>query len=998
MRAAAGPAACCAALLATLIALALPPGSSGRTELARIPSDLEALASGRARLDPRIAARVAGHRPGEIPYFVVLRQPRTAAHRRLLETAGARILREYRTTDAFAVASSAAVLRRVAALPPVAALAPIELVRSLAQREVDQRRATTADVGAPTLWDEGITGRGVRIAVLDTGVDASHPDLDDLDFRRWSSLPGPRKLVDARSFVGGGCAPLAGASDGHGHGTHVAAIATGTGEGSPLASDDGRYLGIAPDAELAVGKVLSDAGLGINSDLLAAMEWAAMPAGSSPCAIGADVVNMSLGSESRPGRLNSGADVDLVSITLNRLAVRYGTLFVVAAGNSGPFLGSVLEAPGSAAQALSVAASAKNWDVNHDDTLSGDTCAGYRHPSSPANDCSTGPGTQPPSLAAFSSRGPTGDLWLKPDLSAPGYNIVSAQAATGVALAQNDLNRNTRGDPLYATASGTSMAAPVASGAAALLLQAYRERHGASPSGASGRDGVRAPAYALLRAALMNTAAAGQEEARWILTTDLATRLDCPPLPDPLLLSFCRVGTEIAGLFGSLTLYDVRNGVADPYPGPLGEGAGKLSLQPALAALRDGLVAYSAAAGADDTAGTGPRDLQGSWQVGAIRAGTSRSQRFVLHAAPGVEATVEFAFEPGAPSDGSQAIPTSGNGAWSLELPGPTRVRGDRVVTLRIGVPRDAQAGTYSGAVVIRVSNGQVLRLPVLASVALHDPDPAAAGEPGPQARIVSGRDVYAKADTSWPSVAGSAGSGSGADWLVYPVELGRRLAEARFSVYDSDRGDETYDLYLYDSRHDLVASTHPFLAPGVTDPVANGARPASTPTSPQALTIARPAAGRYYVVVSRARVGGTSSGDFGSFVLGLDEVRIPRQSRGTGLELEQSGPESAEPGETVSFELSYVNTAPVAVPAVVVDVLPAELELVSTSGGGTYDSLSRTVTWLLGPLPAGTRGTLVVTARLAESTPVGATVVNSARAGVTAPLDEWPLLVAAPA
>ncbi len=982
----------CAALLATL--LALPPGSSGHRERVRLPDELEALASGRARLDPRIAARVAGYRPGEIPYFVVLREPKAAVHHRMLEAAGARVLREYRMTDVFAVASSGAALRRVAALPPVAALVPVELVRSLAQGEVDQTRATTADVGAPALWDQGIAGRGVRIAVLDTGIDPGHPDLDDLDFRDWSSLPGPRKLVDARSFVGGGCVPLAGASDGHGHGTHVAGIATGTGEGSPLASDDGRYLGIAPDAELAVGKVLSDAGAGINSDLLAAMEWAAMPAGSSPCAIGADVVNMSLGSESRPARLNSGADIDLVSMTLNRLAVRYGTMFVVAAGNSGPFLGSVLEAPGSAAQALSVAASAKDWDVNHDDTLSGDTCAGYQHPPSPANDCSGGTGTQPPSLAAFSSRGPTGDLWLKPDLSAPGYNIVSAQSATGVALAQNDLNRNTRGDPLYATASGTSMATPVTVGAAALLLQAYRERHGASPSGAAGLEGLRAPAYALVRAALMNTAAAGQREARWILSTDLATRLECPGLPDPILLSFCGFAAEIGGLFGSLVLYEVRNGPADPYPGPLAEGAGKLSLQPALTALRDGIVVYSAASGTGVDAGTGPRDLQGSWQVGAIRAGTSRSQRFVLHGAPGVEATVDFAFEPGTPSDGSQAIPRGGNAGWSLELPEAQRVRGDRVVKLRIGVPAGAPAGTYSGTVVVRVSNGQVLHIPVLASVALHDADPGAGNEPGPQARIVSGKDVYAKGDTSWPSVAGSAGTGSGADWLVYPVELGRGLSEARFSAYDADRGDETYDLYLYDVRHDLVASTHPFLAPGVTDTMANGARPPSARTSPQTLTIARPLSGRFYVVVSRARVGGASAGDFGSFVLTLDEVGPAPDGTGDALELAQSGPETAEPGEMLSFELTCVNPGPRAAQALVTDVLPVELEFVAASAGGLYDPASHRVTWQLGSLPAGARSTLVLTARLAERTPAGTIVVNRAATGAALQLDQWPLLV----
>jgi len=326
---------------------AVEPTASGLSSQLR--SDLARLAAPRRVADPRLERLVSGYRPGEIAYFVVLGEPKTTQHRAALERAGVRILRDYRTLDVFAAASSPQALRRVAELPGVARLAPVELVEAHAEQEVDQSRATTADVGAPQLWHQGFTGAGVRIAVLDTGLDPSHPDLDDRDFRRWSSPLNPAKVVDARSFVGGGCAPLVGASDGHGHGTHVAGIATGTGEGIPSASDNGRVAGIAPDAELAVGKVLTDAGAGLNSDLLAAMEWAAMPAGSSPCAIGAHIVNLSLGSESRPTRLNTGADVDLVSQMLNRLAVRYGTLFVAAAGNSGPFIGSVLEAPGAAA-------------------------------------------------------------------------------------------------------------------------------------------------------------------------------------------------------------------------------------------------------------------------------------------------------------------------------------------------------------------------------------------------------------------------------------------------------------------------------------------------------------------------------------------------------------------------------------------------------------------------------------------------------------------------
>jgi hypothetical protein len=210
-----------------------------------------------------------------------------------------------------------------------------------------------------------------------------------------------------------------------------------------------------------------------------------------------------------------------------------------------------------------------------------------------------------------------------------------------------------------------------------------------------------------------------------------------------------------------------------------------------------------------------------------------------------------------------------------VRLPGSTNVRSgrDALVKLKVSVPSTAPAGTYTGAVLVRLSNGQTLQVPVFASVALHDVQPAPGNPPGPQARIVSATDVYAKGDTTWPSVAGSPGTGAGSDWLVYPVELGSGLSEARFSVYDAAAGDETYDLYLYRSDYTLLASTHPFAAEGVTDPLANDARGPSTSSFPQRLTLAAPAAGRYYVAVSRAKVGGTSSGDFGRFVLTLDEI-----------------------------------------------------------------------------------------------------------------------------
>src|SRR5690606_24210686 len=87
--------------------------------------------------------------------------------------------------------------------------------------------------GADEVWDAGYTGDGVTVAVLDTGIDAAHPDLAD-------------RIVDSADFTGG-----EGPADNDGHGTHVASTIAGTGDAS-----DGTRAGMAPDADLLIGKVL----------------------------------------------------------------------------------------------------------------------------------------------------------------------------------------------------------------------------------------------------------------------------------------------------------------------------------------------------------------------------------------------------------------------------------------------------------------------------------------------------------------------------------------------------------------------------------------------------------------------------------------------------------------------------------------------------------------------------------------------------------------------
>ncbi|MGN6218700.1 MAG: S8 family serine peptidase [Microbacterium sp.] len=171
-------------------------------------------------------------------------------------------------------------------------------------------------IDAPAAWAEGYTGEGVTVAVLDTGYDDTHPDLQG------------RVSADSQSFVPGEEVD----ADPNGHGTHVASTIAGTG-----AASAGTHRGVADDAQLLVGKVLGADGYGQDSWIIEAMEWAGQHA---------PIVSMSLGStEASDGK-------DLMAESLNRISESTGALFVVAAGNAGA--PETIGAPGSAAEALTV--------------------------------------------------------------------------------------------------------------------------------------------------------------------------------------------------------------------------------------------------------------------------------------------------------------------------------------------------------------------------------------------------------------------------------------------------------------------------------------------------------------------------------------------------------------------------------------------------------------------------------------------------------------------
>ncbi len=312
---------------------------------------------------------------------IILRLRSDAVSVRALESTTVRPRYTYRLIPAIATH---------ACLADIAALSRLDEVEHI---WADETVYTCLDsslpvIHVPQVWEREVDGHGIRVAIVDTGIDETHPDFEG-------------RIIAVTDFTGEG------ARDNNGHGTHVASIAAGSG-----AASGGRYRGVAPGAGIFAAKVLRGNGSGLMSDVIAGMDWAVDQ--------GAQVINLSLGSR------GSCDGSDAISAACDA-AVAAGHVVCVAAGNEGPGERTV-GSPGCARRPITVGAS------TDDDRVTG-----------------------------FSSRGPTADGRIKPDLVLPGSNIIAARAA-----------QTAMGTPIddhYTMASGTSMATPHATGLVALLLQ-----------------------------------------------------------------------------------------------------------------------------------------------------------------------------------------------------------------------------------------------------------------------------------------------------------------------------------------------------------------------------------------------------------------------------------------------------------------------------------------------------------------------------------------------
>ena len=370
-----------------------------------------------------IAPQASSTQTGAAQTTRVIVQKRTAADRtpeQAVRQLGGQVTRALPIVAGFAATVPATAVGALAQLPGVRAVTPDSRVRvqqSGPGGSGSIRSVYPKVVKADQAWQRGVTGRGVTVAVVDTGVAANLPDLSG-------------RLVPVTNDVNGQtatCKNLSGelnCDDGYGHGTFIAGLIAGNGT-----SSGGKWKGVAPEAKILSVKAAGDNGAADVSNILAAIQWVV----SFKDRYNIRVLNLSLGTDS-----TQDWRTDPFNYAVER-AWAAGITVVVAASNEGPTPGSITK-PADDPWVITVGAT--------DDR--GTTSLGDDR------------------LPDFSGRGPTAHGTAKPDVAAPGAHVISLRAPGS----RIDTQFPWYVDSSYRRGSGTSMATGVVSGAVALTLQA----------------------------------------------------------------------------------------------------------------------------------------------------------------------------------------------------------------------------------------------------------------------------------------------------------------------------------------------------------------------------------------------------------------------------------------------------------------------------------------------------------------------------------------------
>ncbi len=346
-----------------------------------------------------------------------------AAGRDLIRSAGGDVTRNLPIINGLGAELDAGAAQRLGWNPDIDAVSLNAGVES-SGNDFDDRLVTSYNesIQADEAWDDDYTGKGVGVAVIDTGIQGDLPD-----FRQ--SRRDTTSRVIATAVVNPGASN---AADTLGHGTHVAGLIAGDGTarsyGDPLY---GKYVGVAPDADLISVKTADDEGNTSVLDVIDGLQFVV----DHKDDYNIRVVNLSLRSTQAESYMTDPLDAAVEA------AWNAGIVVVVAAGNDGTDADAVNYAPANDPYVITVGGvDDKGTDSTYDDAL-----------------------------AAWSSRGTTQDGFAKPDVLAPGARMVSTVPA---GADYTEMCPTCVVDGQYFQVGGTSMSAAVVSGAAANLIQA----------------------------------------------------------------------------------------------------------------------------------------------------------------------------------------------------------------------------------------------------------------------------------------------------------------------------------------------------------------------------------------------------------------------------------------------------------------------------------------------------------------------------------------------